>query len=401
MPYEGPIFDGDSHIYETGPQAWNDYLPAKYRADYAVRLEPQPDGHMGFFLGKTRIMLQDALNRAGPDGGLMVVKPGSLKEFLKAQKTGEESFEYIPVQRDHQYPEERLKKMDEFGVEASFVYQGLHNSVPGHIADPDARFAVGHAFNQFLAEHWGYARQNRLFAAPMLFLDDLDKAVAETEWIIRQGARIVLMPFGPAQGRSPADPFFDPVWSRLHEAGVIVAYHVAEADYLHPLMRQWGEQIMPPRNFQSAWSYLNIFGEAPLIQTFSSLIYYNLFERFPNLRVLSVENGSMWLPEFLKKMDKNRGLARKGYWPCGQLKARPSQIFKQHFFVVPYPEDNVKLLVDQVGTADIFIMGSDYPHAEGAPTPRAFADEALKGLTPEQVRAIMYDNGRRLLPKAA
>ena len=45
------------------------------------------------------------------------------------------------------------------------------------------------------------------------------------------------MPMGPAHGKSPADPYFDPIWSRLNEAGVAVAYHVSEANFMHPLIR--------------------------------------------------------------------------------------------------------------------------------------------------------------------
>jgi predicted TIM-barrel fold metal-dependent hydrolase len=100
-------------------------------------------------------------------------------------------------------------------------------------------------------------------------------------------------------------------------------------------------------------------------------------------------------------MDSSRGMAKNGYWPCGQLKQRPSEIFKQHCFVVAYPEDDVKKIVDTMGTDSCLLMGSDYPHAEGVPMPRDFASEALGGLAPDQVRRIMYDNGRRFLPKAA
>ena len=67
-------------------------------------------------------------------------------------------------------------------------------------------------------------------------------------------------------------------------------------------------------------------------------------------------------------------------------------------FVVAYPEDNIQSIAEQTGSTDFILMGSDYPHAEGVPTPRDFVKEACKGLTPEQVRGIMYANGRRLLP---
>jgi predicted TIM-barrel fold metal-dependent hydrolase len=114
-----------------------------------------------------------------------------------------------------------------------------------------------------------------------------------------------------------------------------------------------------------------------------------------------VENGAKWLPAFLDKMDVMRGMAKNGFWPCGQLKQRPSEIFKQHCFVVAYPEDDVKAIIDAIGTERCLLMGSDYPHAEGIPTPRDFAGEALAGLDDAQVQGIMYGNGQRLLPMAA
>ena len=62
-----------------------------------------------------------------------------------------------------------------------------------------------------------------------------------------------------------------------------------------------------------------------------------------------------------------------------------------------YPEDDVAGIVKQIGTADCILMGSDYPHAEGVPEPRDFYAEALTTLSPEQARAIMYDNGKRFM----
>ena len=114
-----------------------------------------------------------------------------------------------------------------------------------------------------------------------------------------------------------------------------------------------------------------------------------------------LENGANWLPSFLEKMDKMRGMAKNGYWPCGQLKERPSRIFRRHCYVVAYPEDDIQGIVERIGGSECLLMGSDYPHAEGVPTPLDFYKEALTQLPAGDIRAIMYDNGRRLPPKAA
>jgi len=130
-------------------------------------------------------------------------------------------------------------------------------------------------------------------------------------------------------------------------------------------------------------------------------VFYNFFQRFPNIKVISAENGAEWVPAMLVKMDKCRGIAKNGYWPCGQLPARPSTIFKDNVFVVAYPEDNVKSIIEQTGSSKYLVMGSDYPHSEGVESPSAFYDGALTEIPAADAKAIMYDNGRRFMPGAA
>ena len=60
----------------------------------------------------------------------------------------------------------------------------------------------------------------------------------------------------------------------------------------------------------------------------------------------------------------------------------------------------MKGIVEKIGGTECLLMGSDYPHAEGVPTPRDFYSEALTQLSADDARAIMHDNGRRLLPKS-
>ena len=62
-----------------------------------------------------------------------------------------------------------------------------------------------HSFNRWLDEDWGFAHRDRLYAAPLLSLRDLDAAVAELDWVLARGARIVSLRPGPAYDRSPAD----------------------------------------------------------------------------------------------------------------------------------------------------------------------------------------------------
>src|SRR5829696_8106217 len=53
--------------------------------------------------------------------------------------------------------------------------------------DRDARLA----FNQWLDEDWGFAYQDRIHGVPMLSLADPDAAIAELDWVLERGARMV------------------------------------------------------------------------------------------------------------------------------------------------------------------------------------------------------------------
>ena len=89
--------------------------------------------------------------------------------------------------------------------------------------------------------------------------------------------------------------------------------------------------------------------------------------------MLSVENGSLWVPYLLKAMDKMKGMGRNGPWLGGYVEGRPSEIFKQHVYVSPYHEEDIVALAELIGD-DRILFGSDFPHPEGLAEPAEFAD---------------------------
>ena len=399
--YSGPIFDADTHIQEQSFDFFKKNIPEHLHKDWLPARKYGPDGTFGIFIGDRRVENAEA----NPTG--KIAPPGKLKEWLKAIATGDMVEEGFTPTPDMGERNARIAKLDEFGVESSVMFIGEFVATLGMLgvlADekgPEGANAVFHAWNQYLVEEWDLNADDRVYSTAVLALWDLDWAVAEAKWLVENGVRVVVMPMGPAHGKAPADPYFDPLWQVLNDAGVVVTFHVSEANFMHPLVRQWGEQPLQSRRIgQSAWQWMFSYSEIPVMMTMASFVYWNFFERFPNIKMASVENGAEWLPRFLYKMDKMRGMARSGWWPMGQLKERPSTIFKRHCFVVAYPEDDIKKIADEMGgDVSCLLMGSDYPHAEGVPTPIDFVAEGCTGLTQEQIDQIMYSNGRRMLPK--
>jgi len=115
--------------------------------------------------------------------------------------------------------------------------------------------------------------------------------------------------------------------------------------------------------------------------------------------VVSVENGSLFVPYLMAVMDKMKGMGRNGPWLGGYVSGRPSDIVKQHVFVSPYHEEDIVALAQNIGASQV-LFGSDYPHPEGLAEPSDFAD-AIADLAVDDVRSIMRDNLHGLLTGAA
>ena len=392
--YKGPIFDGDTHLYET-KDAWK-YIPEKYKADWDFIWKTGADGQFAQYIGNKKVEVSAGYTTE--DG--LIPPPGKMHEWLKAMKEGNLELEMrVPKTPDMMYPDARLKKMDEFGVEGCLLYCGDMVACISYLDELEPAKAILHAYNQWMLEQWQFNYQDRIYSAPLVILDDVDWACKEAEWAIKNGTRLFLMPMGSVNNKAPAHPDHDRFWAILNEAHCRVVYHVSEAIYMKDHMRVWGEVMQSSRLKQTAFMWMHGYGERPVIETLSSFIFWNFFERFPNIKLISAENGCEWVPNMLIKMDKCRGMAKNGYWPGGQLKERPSRIFKRHISVVAYPEDNIKQVIEQTGSADWIINGSDYPHSEGVPEPVDFVKEGCRGLSEEEIRKIMYDNGKNFIAR--
>ncbi|HEX4863637.1 MAG TPA: amidohydrolase family protein, partial [Acidimicrobiales bacterium] len=112
------------------------------------------------------------------------------------------------------------------------------------------------------------------------------------------------------------------------------------------------------------------------------------------------EMGTVWVPYTMRKMDHAFLMGRKAKWSqTGRLDRRPSQIFREHFIVAPYPEENVQRVVAEVGIEPI-VFGSDFPHGEGLAYPDQYVDAQLTHFTEQDQRRIMRDNLENFLTSA-
>jgi len=387
LDLEFAAFDCDNHYYEA-PDAFTRYLDPNFRRRSMQWAEVD---------GRRRLLVAGKINRYIPNPTWdPISKPGALDEYFRGRNpTGNDTsklfgdLDRLADHPEYQNRDARLAVMDSQGLEGAIFLPtlgvGMEESLRG---DVPALVAAFRAFNRWMHEDWGFAYRQRIFAAPYITLVDPDNAVSELEWALDHDARFLVMVGGPVMaygaGRSPADPVYDPFWARVNEAGVTVCYHGGNNAY-SLVHAAWGERGETEAFRQNP--FRSLVSANPLQDTMASLLAYQLFDRFPNLRVATIETGSDWVFHLYEKLKKSWGQTPQAY------REDPRETFKRHVWVSPFYEDELGALKDLLG-ADHILMGSDFPHAEGLAEPISYIKDLQNfDYTPEECRMVMRDNG--------
>jgi predicted TIM-barrel fold metal-dependent hydrolase len=385
-----PVFDADNHLYETR-DALTKYLPEAYKGaiDYV-------DVH-----GRTKIMVRGQISDYIPNPTFdRVGRPGAQEEYFKqGNPDGKSQREIIgrgidcpPAFRE---ASARLQLLDEQDVDYAIMLPTLASLIEERMRDdPDLCAASIHALNLWMLEAWPYCYENRIFSTPIVTPGLLDKAIAELEWLIGQGARIILMRPAPAWGyrgpRSFALPEFDPFWELVQDSGILVVFHASDTGYVR-YSNEWDGMSVETQAFAQVAPFAAALRNThrDIQDAVTSMICHGALWRYPKVRIALIENGAGWVPGLLENLDHTWSQMPHAF------PERPSETFKKNFWMHPFHEEDPRQLVELLG-AEHVIFGSDYPHVEGLSDPVAWAEE-LHGLPDATLRKVMGGNMMDLL----
>ncbi|EFC83754.1 amidohydrolase family protein [Parafrankia sp. EUN1f] len=381
-----PVFDADNHMYET-VDAFTKYLPKEH------------EGLIKYVQvnGRDKIAVRGVISEYIPNPTFNVVaRPGAWEDYFKnGNPDGKSTRELMgkPIRSPEAFfaPEPRLKLMDELGLDRAIMWPTLASLLEDRLRDdPRATHIVVHALNQWMHEQWTFNYENRIFATPVITLPIVSEAIKELEWIVERGAKIILIRPAPVPGfegfRSFALPEFDPFWKKVVEADITVGLHSSD-DGLTRYYNMWeGRQDGEHLPFATPTAFTDIMHKQHrgIFDTVTSLIGHGLLTRFPELRILPVENGSGWVRPFIEAAGESYAKSPKLY------DEDPIEVLKRNIWIHPFFEENTKYLIDLVGV-DRVVFGSDYPHAEGLSDPLSYMDD-LEGLSREDKAKVMGGN---------
>jgi predicted TIM-barrel fold metal-dependent hydrolase len=386
LPFK--VFDADNHIYEP-EDAFLRHLPDRFKRDF----------YFAEVNGRKKIVIGGMLSEWIPNPTFEVIAaPGSHEAWFRANNPKGLSLRELQGKSIRQPPEwrtaeGRLDQLDQHGLHAALVFPTLASVIEERIGTSPAAGALISSLNKWIDEEWGFTRDERLFSVPFINLTDVEGAVRELEFVLERGARAVAIRPAPvphvAGSRSFGYPEYDPFWARVAEAGIFVCLHCSDSGY--DRITQWWtgpatEAVAFKRN--SFQAVMDITGRA-IADSLAALICHGTFDRHPNLRVVSVENGASWLAGLMHKLGRAYGQMPQ------EFKEDPRDTFRKHIFVVPFFEDTPTKLLELIPVERI-LFGSDWPHAEGLAEPLDYLTE-WRGFKEDEVEKVFSGNLKGLL----
>ena len=375
-----PVFDADNHMYEN-PDAFTKFIPPEY------------EGIIKYveYDRRAKLSVKDRISRAIPNPTFQRVAPpgGQQDDPLKRRSiAGLDAFFDV---------EPRYKLMQEFGISRALMWPTLASVIEQAMPeDPLATHAVLHALNEWMYEHWTFGYEDTIFPTPAIGLALVDRAIKELEWVVERGAKAILVRPAPVpdfngRRRSFALPEFDPFWEKVVEADVVVGMHASDSGFQRYVNEWEGHdgEFLPFNTKLSGFYHLLHADNRMISDVVTSIIGHGLATRFPELRIMPVENGSAWVRPLVERFEKNYERAPKVF------DEDPMVAFKRCIHVHPFHEEDPVGLVKLIGPDNV-LFGSDFPHPEGMYDPIGFVDQ-LDGLPEDQKAKVMGGNLNRIM----
>lgn len=356
------IISADSHVSEP-PNLWLERMDRKFR-ERAPRIERFGDSDCFVYEGQ-----------AAPQPIGLGVMAGKKPEEFKAMGVKMED-----VRSGGWDPAARVEDQKIDGVDAEVVYPTLGMGLYV-MPDVELKAAALRAYNDWLAEYCAHA-PSRLVGAALLPVDDIAVAVAELRRMRDQGLRGALIPATAPEGRPYNDPSWDPLWAAASELDVPLSLHIGSGKKFAIRPGQGAAEIMitmEPMSMQ---------------EPVATFIWGAVFERFPKLRIVSVESGVGWLGYLLERMD--HVYRKHRFWTQSALKKPPSEYFYDHVYAT-FQEDKVGMKIALDVGAHNLMWANDYPHTDTTwPESRRVIDDHFRGFPSEARDLIVGGNAARI-----
>jgi predicted TIM-barrel fold metal-dependent hydrolase len=288
---------------------------------------------------------------------------------------------------DHD-PAERIKDLDFEGVDANLLLPSGWWGTWTTDETPELEAGMYRAYHRWMEDYCS-AYPDRLGGVIMASGRDIEGSVKEIRrWGKSRWAWGVL-PYAP-YGMPLDHPDLEPVWAAAAEFDLSITLHTFTVmpPYAPGGLDNW-ENLFLQRSASHPWCGM---------RNMAALIASGVMDRYPNLRIGTLEAGHGWLPFWMARIDEHAQTIRS---EIADLKHKPSEyvLSGRYFQSIEIPEgaQMTNACCDMLGDS-VLMYASDYPHGESH-FPESVGLVMDWEMNAERKRKLLWDNAARFYPR--
>ena len=371
-----PLISADNHVIEP-PTLWQDYIEPAYR-DLAPRLVSEPE-HDAWYIGDTMVGHIGIMAAAG----IRFDDPTQLKHRGRWESIPKSAYD----------PDEYAKAIEIDGMSAAVLYP-TWCLFWLNAGDVDLVNAICRAYNRWLSDFCAQVPEC-LHGVALILTSNVDFAIRELRWAKEAGMVGALIPVLPGREMPHDDPRMEPFWALAEDLQMPLSLHIGAYRPGTDELDQSSDRAIASAN-QVINASIRSTTDLHVRRAIATLIFSGVFERYPKLKVVSVEYELGWVPHFLNQMDFT--YQERQFWTPVRFSngRKPSDIWSSNIFIT-FMEDTLGVrLRNEIGV-DNMMWGSDFPHSESTwPESRRILGEVLEDVPLADQRKMTNETAARL-----
>jgi predicted TIM-barrel fold metal-dependent hydrolase len=287
-------------------------------------------------------------------------------------------------------PHARIADMDIEGIDVNMILPTGVGSFCS-VEDPSLEMAVYRAYNTYMRDYCA-PYPERLTGVMMVSGRSIEQSVADMLGMADEPWVVGVFPSLPV-GMPLDDPDLNPLWAAASDLHMTVCLHTFT--YAPPYAPGAGD------NWDNGWLVRSAAHPWCGQRNMAALLGSGALDRFPNLRIATLEAGHGWLPYWISRLEEQAKMFPSALPP--DMKRISVYVDSGRYFqsIELHEGPNLtKHVIDSIGE-NVLMFASDYPHGETWFPEAVNSFLAWEGISTELKAKMMWDNVLQCYPRYA